>query len=58
MNGAVLYVVSAQRREHDVSAFGVFIRVSVHMSHDEERFMSVTINTKARGAMQRAGEGD
>lgn len=50
-------VVSAHKREHDVSAFSVFICASVHISHDEGRFMREIVNTKARGTMHRAGEG-
>lgn len=30
----------------------------MHIPHDEGRFMSMTANTKARGAMLTVGEGD
>lgn len=51
----MVYVVSAHKRECYVCPF---ICAAVHISHDEGRFMSETLNTKARGTMQRAAEGD
>lgn len=51
MNGPVVDIASAQKRGHDVPAFSVNLSVPLCTFHMMRmRFMSVTVNTKVRGA--------
>lgn len=55
---ALWCILCQLKRDHNVSAFIIFICTSVHFSHYEGSFMSKMVSTKARGTMQRAREGD